>query len=74
MATSDSFVRRSRPNMYQFLIDEYSDHVAKAIQARKAGLTLECLAEKEKAQTALHDFLLLMQELPPYLHLDLWPI
>ena len=72
MATTKQFVRRPYPNMYNFLIDEYADHLAKAGRAWKAGQLPEYRTEMEKAQMARDDFLLIIQELSPYHTRELW--
>jgi len=72
MATTNQFVRRPYPSMYEFLIDDFGDHLAKSKQAREVGRTLESSEEIEKAQRAKEDFLLLIKELSLYQSRELW--
>ena len=72
MKMAEQVLRRAYPSMYEFLIDDYADHLAKSKQERAAGHALESNAEMEKAQLAKADFLLLTQELSPYHSRELW--
>jgi len=55
-------LRRNYPNRYQFLLDEFHEHLAEADRANQIGNIPKFLDELKMAVNAVDDFLVLLDE------------